>query len=57
MLKLLRRAWRYMIAAMTGKLDEISDPKIQIEQAIDEAKRQHELLRRLRSSASSGSSR
>ena len=44
MLKLLRRAWRYMIAAMTGKLDEISDPKIQIQQAIDEAKRQHELL-------------
>jgi len=33
-----------MIAALTGKLDEISDPKIQIEQAIDEAKRQHGLL-------------
>jgi phage shock protein A len=44
MLKLLRRAWKYMIAALTGKLDEISDPKVQIEQAIDEAKRQHELL-------------
>jgi phage shock protein A len=44
MFKLLRRAWRYMMAALTGKLDEISDPKVQIEQAIDEAKRQHELL-------------
>ena len=41
---LLRRAWRYIVAALTGKLDEISDPKIQIEQAIDEAKVQHQLL-------------
>jgi phage shock protein A len=44
MLKLLRRAWKYMVAALTGKLDEMADPKIQIEQAIDEAKKQHELL-------------
>lgn len=44
MLKLLRRAWKYAVAALTGKLDEIADPKVQIEQAIDEAKRQHELL-------------
>jgi phage shock protein A len=44
MLKLLRRAWKYMTAALSGKLDEIADPKVQIEQAIDEAKRQHELL-------------
>ncbi len=44
MLKLLRRAWKYLVAALTGKLDEVADPKIQIEQAIDEAKRQHELL-------------
>lgn len=44
MLNLLKKAWKYMIAAMTGKLDEIADPKVQIEQAINEAKRQHELL-------------
>jgi phage shock protein A len=44
MLKLLRRAWKYMVAALTGKLDEMADPKIQIEQAIEEAKEHHELL-------------
>jgi phage shock protein A len=44
MLKLLRRAWKYMVAALTGKLDQMADPKVQIEQAIDEAKKQHELL-------------
>jgi len=42
--RLLRRAWRYLVAALSGKLDEVSDPKVQIEQAIQEAKRQHELL-------------
>jgi len=41
---LLRRAWRYLVAALTGKLDELSDPKIQIEQAIEDAKMQHQLL-------------
>jgi phage shock protein A len=44
MLRLLRRAWRYLVALLTGKLNQAADPKIQIEQAIDEAKRQHELL-------------
>jgi phage shock protein A len=33
-----------MVAALSGKLDERIDPKVQIEQAITEAKRQHELL-------------
>src|SRR6266566_674197 len=42
--RLLRRAWRYLVAALSGKLDELSDPKIQIEQAIEEAKQQHALL-------------
>src|SRR6266516_4618116 len=41
--RLLRRAWRYLVAALSGKLDELSDPKIQIEQAIEEAKQQHAL--------------
>ena len=44
MLQLLRRAWKYTIAALTGKLDEMADPKVQIEQAIQESKRRHELL-------------
>jgi phage shock protein A len=42
--ELLKRGWAYMVAALSGKLDERADPKIQIEQAITEAKRQHELL-------------
>ena len=44
MFKLLRRSWKYFVAALTGKLDEIADPKVQIEQAITEAKEQHERL-------------
>lgn len=42
--KLLRRAWRYLVAALSGRLDEVSDPRIQIEQAIEDAKTQHQLL-------------
>jgi phage shock protein A len=41
---LLKRGWAYFVAALSGKLDERADPKVQIEQAITEAKRQHELL-------------
>ncbi|HEX2089539.1 MAG TPA: PspA/IM30 family protein [Actinomycetota bacterium] len=43
-MRVLRRAWRYLVAALSGRLDEVADPKVQIEQAIEEAKRQHELL-------------
>jgi phage shock protein A len=42
--ELIKRGWRYMVAALSGKLDERADPKVQIEQAITEAKKQHELL-------------
>ena len=44
MLQALRRWWKYMTAAFSSKVEEKADPKIQIEQAIEEAKRQHELL-------------
>ena len=44
MLKALQRWWKYLTAAFTSKVEEKADPKIQIEQAIEEAKRQHELL-------------
>ncbi len=44
MANVLRRAWRYLNAALSGKLDERADPKVQIEQAIEEAKQQHALL-------------
>ena len=44
MFGLLRRSWKYFVAALTGKLEERADPKVQIEQAITEAKKQHGLL-------------
>jgi phage shock protein A len=44
MLKAFKRWWKYLAAAFTSKVEEKADPKIQIEQAIEEAKRQHELL-------------
>jgi phage shock protein A len=44
MLKALRRLWNYLAAAFSSTVEEKADPKIQIEQAIEEAKRQHELL-------------
>ncbi len=44
MLQALRRWWKYLSAAFSSKVEEKADPKIQIEQAIEEAKRQHELL-------------
>jgi phage shock protein A len=42
--RLLRRSWRYLVAMLSGKLDQVSDPKVQIEQAIEEARQQHALL-------------
>ncbi len=44
MIRLLRRLGRYASAALTGRFNELADPKIQLEQAIDEAKHQHRLL-------------
>jgi phage shock protein A len=45
MIKLLRRVGRYITAALTGKFDEVADPKIQLEQAIQEAQDQHRRLK------------
>ncbi len=44
MFKALQRWWKYVTAAFSSKVEEKADPKIQIEQAIEEAKKQHELL-------------
>lgn len=44
MFKVIRRAWRYLVFALSGRLDELSDPRIQIEQAIQDAKEQHRRL-------------
>ena len=41
---LLTRAWRYLVAALTGRFEEAADPKVQIEQAIQEAQDQHRQL-------------
>jgi phage shock protein A len=40
----LVRGWKYMSAWFGAKIDEKADPKIQIEQAIQEAQRQHQAL-------------
>src|SRR3954449_1626029 len=45
MIKLFRRAWRYMTAALTGKFNEVADPKVQLEQALQEAQDQDRRLK------------
>jgi phage shock protein A len=40
----LVRAWKYATAWLGAKVDEKADPRIQIEQAIQEAQRQHQAL-------------
>ena len=45
MFKLLRRTWKYLTAALTGKFEENADPKVQLEQAIIESQDQHRRLK------------
>ncbi len=45
MWKLLKRRWNYLTARLAGRLDENADPKIQLEQAISEARDQHRRLK------------
>jgi phage shock protein A len=45
MIKLLRRFGRYLTAALTGKFNEVADPKVQLEQALMEAQDQHRRLK------------
>jgi phage shock protein A len=40
------KAWHYMTAWSNSKIDEKADPKIQIQQAIQDAQREHEALSR-----------
>ncbi len=42
----LIRLWKYMTAWSNSQIDERADPKIQIQQAITEAQREHEALSR-----------
>ena len=45
MIKLMRRWWKYMVAKASGQFSERADPKIQLEQAIQEAHEQHRQLK------------
>ncbi|EHR62192.1 PspA/IM30 family protein [Saccharomonospora cyanea] len=36
--------WKYLMAAFSSKVDEHADPKVQIQQAIEEAQRNHQAL-------------
>ncbi|MEU7767412.1 phage shock protein PspA [Nocardia sp. NPDC049190] len=38
------KAWKYMMALFDAKIEEHADPKVQIQQAIEEAQRQHQAL-------------
>lgn len=38
------KAWKYLMAMFSAKIDEYADPKVQIQQAIEEAQRQHQAL-------------
>lgn len=45
MFSLIKKWWKYLTAKLTGKFEESADPKVQLEQAIAEAKTQHRRLR------------
>src|SRR6266536_337118 len=38
-----KRGWKYLMAAFSAKIDEKADPKVQIQQAIEESQRQLEM--------------
>src|SRR5258708_27327950 len=38
------KAWKYVMALFNAKIDEHADPKVQIQQAIEEAQRTHQAL-------------
>ncbi|MER7206856.1 PspA/IM30 family protein [Streptosporangium sp. NPDC000239] len=44
MFALVRRAWRHLVFALSGRLSELSDPRVQIEQAVQEARERHRVL-------------
>jgi phage shock protein A len=45
MLEYLKRRWKYLTAKLSGRFEESADPKVQLKQAIDEAREQHRRLR------------
>ena len=45
MLQYLKKRWKYLVAKLGGSFEENADPKVQLEQAITEAKDQHKRLK------------
>jgi phage shock protein A len=45
MFKLAKKWWKYLTAKLTGSFNERADPKVQLEQALMEAKSQHQRLK------------
>jgi len=45
MFKLAKKWWKYLTAKLTGSFNEKADPKVQLEQAIQEAQTQHKRLK------------
>ena len=45
MIKYLKRQWAYLTAKLTGRFDERADPKVQLQQTMQEAQEQHRRLR------------
>ncbi|MGH3929359.1 MAG: PspA/IM30 family protein [Pseudonocardiaceae bacterium] len=38
------KAWKYFMASFSAKIDQHADPKVQLQQAIEDAQRQHQAL-------------
>lgn len=45
MFKLFKRSWAYTVAFLTGKFDEMADPKVQLQQSIQAAQDQQRRLK------------
>jgi phage shock protein A len=41
---LIARGWRYLEALLGSALDRVADPRLQVQMALEEARRQHQLL-------------
>ncbi len=45
MFSYLKKQWKYLVAKLTNRFNENADPKVQLEQAIAEARNQHQRLK------------
>lgn len=44
MFKALTKGWKYLAAVLSGKVDDLADPKVQLTQAVEERQLQHRKL-------------